>query len=29
VMRPKPTFTEVRSMLQWADRAHTTKETRP
>jgi hypothetical protein len=29
MMRPKPTFAEVRSMLQWANHAHTNKESRP
>jgi hypothetical protein len=29
MMRPRPSFAEVRSMLQWADRAITNKESRP
>ncbi|KAK1601610.1 hypothetical protein QYE76_000017 [Lolium multiflorum] len=29
MMRPRPSFAEVRSMLQWADRAQTTKDSRP
>uniref|UniRef100_A0A453TCD5 Retrovirus-related Pol polyprotein from transposon TNT 1-94-like beta-barrel domain-containing protein n=1 Tax=Aegilops tauschii subsp. strangulata TaxID=200361 RepID=A0A453TCD5_AEGTS len=29
MMRPPPSFAEVRSMLQWADRAITNKESRP
>ena len=29
MMRPQPTFAEVRSILQWADCAQTNKDTRP
>jgi hypothetical protein len=29
MMRPPPTFTKVRSMLQWADRAMSNKDARP
>jgi hypothetical protein len=29
MMRPRPTFAEVRSILQWADRAQTNKQARP